>query len=56
MTHAASIATTPGTLQKTLVINNTQNHDTVTVDLEIKIDCNCASKTGSYTNTSYTSC
>ena len=55
MTHAASITTTPGTLRKTLVINNTQNHDTITVDLEITIDCNCASKPGSYTNTTYSS-
>lgn len=53
MTHSASITVTPGILQRTLVIENVQNQDTVTVMLEIHVDCNCTSKTGSYTDTSY---
>lgn len=55
MTHSASITTAPGRVQQTLVIENVQNQDTVTLVLEINVDCNCIAKTASYTNTSFTS-
>lgn len=55
MTHSASITTAPGILQRTLVIENLENQDTVTVVLEINVECDCMSKTGSYTDTSFTS-